>query len=154
MALPDEGPTGRLLKSDEIKLILESEFNKCQQITLVSAYVTLPAIEWLVKNVSSSVDVRLVSRLSPRDLLAKSSDFKALELALANGFKLGMLENLHAKLYLLDDRRIFVGSANFTTNGLNLYGEGNLEVCVETDCTAYFGQPRPPISVNFGQSFR
>lgn len=135
MSQHEEAPRRQLLDADAIKVILESEFHKSRRVVVISAYVTFPAIEWLVNNFSSAVDAHLVARLSPRDFISKSSDLRALELAIKSGFKLGMLGNLHAKVYLLDDRRIFVGSANFTTNGLNLYGDGNLEVCVEAPCT-------------------
>ena len=117
-----------LLEASTVKSILENEFKNSQRIVIISAYVTHSAIEWLIGNISSTADVRLLARLSPVDFLSNSSDIKALNTFLDHGFKLGMLENLHAKLYMLDNRRILVGSANFTTNGLNLYGEGNLEV--------------------------
>ncbi len=135
MSLPGDKSVGRLLKSDEVKSILEQEFRTSKLITVISAYVTSPAIEWLVRNISPAVEVRLVARLSPHDFLSGASSLDAVRTALEANFRVGIIDNLHAKIYSIDQRKIFVGSANFTTNGLKLFGEGNLEAVVEAEAS-------------------
>ncbi|MDR7076104.1 phosphatidylserine/phosphatidylglycerophosphate/cardiolipin synthase-like enzyme [Neobacillus niacini] len=42
-----------------------------------------------------------------------------------------MLPFLHAKIYLIDEIRLFIGSANFTNRGLALAMEANKEIIIE-----------------------
>jgi hypothetical protein len=100
-------------------------------LTIISAYITTPAIEWIVEYIKPTCSVTVVGRLLPNDFISGGSDFTAVKLALSNGWDIRWLAALHAKIYLCDRDRIFVGSANFTTKGLKLSGHGNLEGCIE-----------------------
>ena len=57
-------------------------------------------IEWFsdILNVAASPNVTIVSRLSPQDILSRSSDLKAIQIAIEKGYKVSILENLHAKI--------------------------------------------------------
>ena len=65
------------------------------------------------------------------DIVSGSSDLKAIQFALDNNWRIFRLAELHAKIYLINNNNLFVGSANCTSNGLKLYGQGNLETTVE-----------------------
>ena len=88
-------------------------------------------MSWLSSTVGPQTNVHLVLRGRPDDFLAKSSDLTALKKALDLGWKVGIINSLHAKIYLIDSSTLFVGSANFTKSGLKLFGLGNIEVCHE-----------------------
>lgn len=123
--------SGALIDSDELKSRIAELFSNSREIVIVSAYITAPAIEWLISLNTDFKNVSIVGRLSPNDLNSGASDLGALKTILENGWTLKFLANLHAKLYMFDHQKLFVGSANFTGNGLKLSGVGNLEAVIE-----------------------
>jgi hypothetical protein len=118
--------SGNTLKERLSQVIPEAKF-----LTVVSAYITKPAIDWLAQHVSLGCSVVLIGRLLPNDFIMGSSDIEALRISLLRGWAVKCLTALHAKIYLCDRSKLFIGSANLTTNGLKIYGSGNLEACVE-----------------------
>jgi len=105
------------------------------KINFISAYITQNGIDWFIENSPSNVERRVVCRLLPKDVCAGSTHLSALKRALENGIKVACLHSLHAKIYSIDDRIIYVGSANLTNNGLKIYGSGNLEACIKIEST-------------------
>lgn len=106
-----------------------------KEITIISAYITDAAIDWMLKNISKKVNICVVARLSPQDLASGASTFDAIRNLLDNGHEVRLLLNLHAKIYLIDKKYVFIGSANLTSNGLKLFGSGNIEATIRTVVT-------------------
>ncbi len=121
----------RLFSGDRLQQKIEVELKDAKKIIFISAYITEPAIRWLSEKIRPVADVTVIGRLTPHDINCGSSDIAGMEQILSNSWGLRCLSNLHAKIYSIDDRVIFVGSANLTSNGLKLYGQGNLEACSE-----------------------
>lgn len=119
--------SGEALQKRLEEVILHAE----QHITFISAYITENPIKWLYSLVPNNVDIKLVCRLSPSDAIQGSTSIEGLKFALQNNMSVFRLHNLHAKIYSIDDKEIFSGSANFTNNGLLLYGRGNLEATTQ-----------------------
>jgi hypothetical protein len=105
------------------------------EIVIVSAYVTDIATNWILEKIPKNVRLCVIAKLSPQDLASKASTFEAIEMLLKAGHTVKLLSNLHAKIYLIDKDHIFIGSANFTSNGLKLFGSGNLEASIKTMIT-------------------
>lgn len=126
----------KLLSGDDLKERLESLSSDISELTLVTAYIKLSAVKWLVSFLRDDIKLNIVARLNPQDIISGASDIDAIELALSNGWSCFRLPELHAKLYLINNNKLFVGSANFTMRGLLLYGSGNLEAIVEIDVTS------------------
>lgn len=121
-----------LLDGDALRVRLEQEISLAtKSIQFISAYVTQSGVEWLEKYVQKGVSVEIICRLLPSDISLGSSQLSALKTALDKGYKVSRLHSLHAKIYCLDDSKIYAGSSNFTNNGLKIYGEGNLEASVQ-----------------------
>lgn len=119
-----------LIDGEQLKQVLEEEARQCKKkLLFISAYVTQTAVEWLKRHVPEGVEVHLICRLTPSDVTGDSTNISALSTALDGGWKVSCLHSLHAKLYSIDAERIYVGSANFTNNGLRIYGTGNMEAC-------------------------
>lgn len=119
-----------LINGEQLKHILEKEVKRCERkLLFISAYVTQTAVDWLKRHVPEGIEVHLVCRLTPSDVTEGSTNISALFNALDAGWKVSCLHSLHAKLYSIDAERIYVGSANFTSNGLRIYGTGNMEAC-------------------------
>lgn len=120
-----------LLSTDLFRDSFLKASQNAEHICIVSAYVKDAAVNWLSSTVGPKTNVSLVLRGRPNDFLAQSSDLSALKNALDSGWKVGIINSLHAKIYLIDRKALFVGSANFTKSGLKLFGSGNIEVCHE-----------------------
>jgi len=119
-----------LISSEELAYELEQCIPTCNEINIISAFITMPGIKWLGGILDESMaNVQLVGRFSPQDLLAGASDIKAIRACLNNGYKISALSNLHAKIYQVDTDTIFTGSANLTGKGLSLVEDDNLESC-------------------------
>jgi len=118
---------GEKLKSVLERAVTDSE----SRIVFISAFITKVAVDWLAKRAPNNVDVHLNCRLQPFDIISGSTHISALITALENGWSVSCLHSLHAKIYAIDDRNIYAGSANLTSNGLKIYGVGNLEASVK-----------------------
>jgi len=124
--------SGDLLKSDTLKKELEVLLpSACRTVQIVSAYVTSPAMDWFGGLINKGVSTALVCRLNPKDVVSGATSLPALKRALELGWDVYCLHSLHAKIYCIDDSHLFVGSNNFTGNGLKIFGSGNLEACVK-----------------------
>jgi hypothetical protein len=124
-----------LLSTGGLQKKLENLVPTSKVFIIISAYITEVALKWISSIVPSECNVTLVARLKSSDILNKSSDLKAIELALESNWQVFRLPELHAKIYLINDNNLFVGSANCTSNGLKLFGEGNIETSVELDAS-------------------
>lgn len=82
---------------------------------------------------SQAQDLRLLTALTGRAVTAGVLDPEALRTLLNHGFAIRSIQNLHAKLSLVDARWGLVGSGNLTTRGLGAKGNGNIELGVELD---------------------
>ena len=119
-----------LINGERLKHVLEKEIKQCEKkLLFISAYITQTAVDWLKRHVPKGTEVHLVCRLTPSDVIDGSTNISALFTALDEGWKASCLHSLHAKLYSIDAERIYVGSANLTSNGLRIYGTGNIEAC-------------------------
>ena len=103
-----------------------------QEVLLISPYVSSATIAAILADVDGAVGVTLITSLVPANFASGASDIEGL-LAVA-GRRTGAvraLPRLHAKAYLCDWGRCWVGSANFTAAGLAMGGPGNIEILAE-----------------------
>lgn len=118
----------RLFSGAEFRQRFEVACAGGSALTIVSAYVTLPAIKWLSK--LWKLDCRLLCRLKASDLYQGASDTEALKLAVNLGWQVFFDESIHSKIYLIDNGPLFIGSANLTANGIGLSRDSNSETMI------------------------
>lgn len=97
-------------------------------VTLISAYLTIEGINWVLERLPSSVNCRVISRWNCSDLVSGASDIEVFEKLKTRGYKLYILPDLHAKVVVIDKKKLFLGSANITNSGLKLVPGGNREI--------------------------
>jgi len=118
-----------LLSSSEFREQLRFSVQQAShEVIIVSGFVTAAAVRWLGQLAPRASNVTIVARWRIGDLRSGASDFEAFVEAEKHGFRFCVDPDLHTKVFLFDRRRIYVGSANFTSNGLWLDGRGNLEM--------------------------
>jgi len=111
----------------------------CKRVWLASPYVSMTAAQRLVETTAAAApERRLLTAVNEASVRAGVLSAKALVELRASGFELASVENLHAKLSLVDSWGM-VGSGNLTAAGLGLKGEGNLELGVELDAAQCLG---------------
>lgn len=76
-----------------------------------------------------SGSIQLITRASFGDFYAGVSDIEGLRFLIEKGAQIKVLRGLHSKLYLFDDARAIVTSANLTESGLKF----NHELSISTD---------------------
>jgi len=119
-----------LIDGESLREKLEQSLTICEKkLVFISAYITQTAVDWLGKYAPLDIDIHLVCRLRPSDVINGATHLSGLTEALERGWSVSCLHSLHAKIYAIDDKEVYVGSANLTSNGLKIYGDGNLEAC-------------------------
>ena len=120
-----------LLNTPSFREILEKmALETKNEIIIFSPFIKIKALKWLFNKIKRDVNVKIITRLSLNDVLQKVSDFEICQFANDNGWKIGLIENLHAKIYLFDKYRLLIGSNNLTIKGIGLKTTGNEELSI------------------------
>ena len=119
----------KILTSEEFKAEAEALMLSTQAtIIIFSGFIKSSAVHWLKDHVKDSVEVTLVGRFSASDLIKGASDLEVYKICKEQGWKVGILNNLHSKVFIFDNEHLMLGSANLTMRGLSLEGYGNIEL--------------------------
>jgi hypothetical protein len=119
-----------LLTGTELRIKLEKHLRESIECSIFSGFFTLPAAEWIVRNRPQARQCSIVTRGLPEDFVSGASSLDAIEIALNNGFDIGISTALHAKIYAFE-KILYSGSSNLTARGLALIHNSNDELSVE-----------------------
>lgn len=138
--LPDEIP-GLSVHWQSLGRVLRNAFSGARDtVVLIAPFIKRDAFMELVELVPANTPIRVVTRWRPAEIAAGVSDTSLLDEQESDSrIKIYLNDDLHAKLYMIDSTRAFVGSANCTATGLSLQGRGNIELLVEA--------PRCPVAL-------
>tara|TARA_X000000368_G_scaffold407845_1_gene387766 strand:- start:649 stop:1524 length:876 start_codon:yes stop_codon:yes gene_type:complete len=121
-----------IISGSQLRKFLVNDFLKSKkEIIIISPYITDPAVDDFVKVIPRNVIVKIICRLLPIDVAYGSCSISALKKGIEANWLIYRLDNLHAKIYSIDDNKIYSGSANATANGLMIHAKGNIEACNE-----------------------
>ncbi len=90
-----------------------------KSIKIASPYIKNSSVTKLLKLRKPKTILKLINSFTNYNYANNSSDFKALEQIIKARGIIKNLPSLHAKIYIFDDTRAVVTSANLTYNGLN-----------------------------------
>lgn len=116
----------------ETKESIEECFKACESsILIVSPFLSEKTTDMLCDFCSSKTDVEciVVTRLYLNDFLKGVNTLQGVKKLLKAGVSVYALNGLHAKVYLFDDEKVIIGSANFTMAGITK----NFEMSIITD---------------------
>ena len=124
-----------ILFSNEILNSVKNELRLAtDSVQIITAYCKEDSLQYLDECINQNVkNKRLLVRFRMDDVLKGSTDFSALEYALNTGWNVHIRFDLHAKTYVVDNKRGLVGSANATGAGLGLVQGGNMEMATLVD---------------------
>lgn len=115
--------------SEEFKLKLQEHTSSLSSSLVVySAFIKTNALEWLATFIPDGIKVEIIARWQPNDLVSNASDLDAYNFCLNKGWRFGVQNTLHSKVFIFDDIKVLLGSANLTDRGLSITRRGNLEV--------------------------
>ena len=103
-----------------------------RDVLIVAPFIRSSALARLLQSIQESVDILVVTRWRPADILAGASDLGVFDLTEANAIPLLLRHDLHAKLFVADDRCL-IGSANVTATALGWRVPSNLELLAPAD---------------------
>ena len=122
-----------LLNTETFRNLLGNALEKSQKsVIILSAYVKIVGVNWLKdKIINKNVKCTIVTRWNNGDLVQGSSDLECYYLAKENGWVFKVLQDLHAKVMLVDDDILFIGSPNLTGKGMSLVPVSNEELGIK-----------------------
>ena len=124
-----------LLTTAEAKnIIAEQTSLATQHLQIVSAFCKTTALEFIDTNIKKPIsDKKILVRFLLSDLISGATDFDLYDYCKANGWKLFIRFDLHAKTYIFDRKRCVLGSANLTSSGMGINFHGNYELSCFAD---------------------
>lgn len=124
-----------LLFPDKILSSIEKELKGAEKsVQIISAYCKETSFKFLDECIKKeNINKSLLIRFRMDDILKGSTDFSVIKTAFDSGWNVYLRFDLHAKTYIVDNKRCLIGSANATNSGLNLGSSGNLEMATLVD---------------------
>ena len=124
-----------ILFSNEIYAAICNELSSAEEsVQILSAYGKTNAIAAIIEKVKPSVEnKRIMLRFRLDDLIKGSTDFEVLDYCRNLGWTVYVRFDLHAKTYVVDNKRGIIGSANATNSGLALTRTPNYEMAALVD---------------------
>jgi len=126
-----------LLGTEAFRNLLGTSLKNAKiSVVILSAYVKEVGVKWMQEQITDSeVKCTIVARWNEGDLVQDSSDLDCYLLAKEKNWSFKILKDLHAKVMLIDDNDLFVGSPNLTGRGMDLTKDPNKEMGVKLRAT-------------------
>jgi hypothetical protein len=106
------------------------------KVVILSAYVKVIGVEWLKEKLfNKDIKCVIITRWDKSDIAQGSSDLDCYKICKDNNWQFRILKDLHAKIMLVDDKDLFIGSPNLTGHGMSLIPVSNKEMGVKLDAT-------------------
>ena len=132
--------TGRsnILGTEAFRNLLAKSLSKAEkEVTILSAYVKVIGVEWLKENLTNkNIKFVIIARWDKGDIAQGSSDLDCYKICKDNNWQFRILKDLHAKIMLVDNKDLFIGSPNLTGHGMSLIPVSNKEMGVKLDATS------------------
>ena len=124
-----------ILFSNEIYAAICNELSSAEEsVQILSAYGKINAIAAIIERVKPSVEKkRIMLRFRLDDLVNGGTDFEVIDFCRNMGWIVYVRFDLHAKTYVVDNKRGIIGSANATSSGLALTRTPNYEMAALVD---------------------
>ena len=104
-----------------------------KSVVVLSAYVKSVGIKWLQEQLQGKdVKCTIITRWTKGDLAQGSSDLECYDLSKEKNWNFKILNDLHAKVMLIDNEILFLGSPNLTGAGMSLIPVSNQEIGIKT----------------------
>jgi len=96
---------------------MEQCSNASESIKLSAPFVKSDVVADVLGNKQPDTSISLITKINLRDYHSRVSDIESLQQTLLHGGHIYNCSNLHAKIYIFDDRDCIISSANLTQSG-------------------------------------
>lgn len=108
-----------IIKTPTQDIFYNNIINAKNNITLCSPFIKENIINDIIKLKSKSCNLSVITSSNIASFVRKASDIEAIENLISLNYKVYNFQNLHAKIYLFDNQKTIITSANLTYSGLN-----------------------------------
>lgn len=121
------------LQTNKLYGVLQAAVSSANKsLLIISPYIKLNVAEKIIDLIKNkNVDLKLLTLPPGKEYVSGATDIEAIIALRNHGFVIKMLPSLHAKIYLIDDNHLLLGSANFTNKGLGCSDHPNKEILLE-----------------------
>lgn len=134
----------QILTDNHFEAIMDLFDSAKKSITIISPFLSCAMADMLCDIVrKKQIPCSFITHLYVQDLLAKASNIAALREMMNADISIYLMKGLHTKLYLFDEERAIVGSANFTASGFKSNIELSIlfdECCITQELSTYCSQ--------------
>ena len=88
------------------------------QLLLCAPYIKKEVVNEILKNKQLTTTLSVITSAKAANFISGSSDIEAIEMLVDNGVKVINYQKLHAKIYLFDNKKALITSANLTNKAL------------------------------------
>lgn len=110
------------LENDVAELLKHAQ----SDVWIVSPWIKYDALRCIPEFVLKQCNLKVISAATLRDFLEETSDIDAFQKLVDRGAHVRLINNLHAKVYVVDSKHAIITSANLTNAGLR----ANIEIGV------------------------
>lgn len=123
------GDLERIFHSIDIKKRLEDELIKTNEsLKVISAFCKLNALQFIDSIlVDKNIPKKLLVRARLDDILNGATDIEIYNYCINNNWDIYLNLELHSKIYVFNNTRVILGSANLTSSGIGLHSNQNIE---------------------------
>ena len=107
-----------IVKSPSNKIFYNLVVNSKKSIYLCAPFIKKEIVDEILQRRNDNVDTVVITSSNISNFLNGSLDISAIKTLLAMGVMVRNYQNLHAKIYLFDNKKALITSANLTNNGL------------------------------------
>lgn len=119
----------KLHHSDFIANLKDDLTKAKNSLLIISPYITMPAVDRLLSSLPTApLEKTVITLPFGLEYLTGAVELAALRKLEKSGFSLLSLNQLHSKIYVIDHKTAYIGSANFTGRGWGLAVGSNIEV--------------------------
>ncbi|MEK3913013.1 phospholipase D-like domain-containing protein [Paenibacillus sp. FSL H7-0331] len=120
----------KLLHSEFMSKLKDDLAKARKSVIIISPYITSPAVSNLVDAIAGTKTIEKIVVTLPFGIeyLTGAIELDALKRLQKSGVSLRSITNLHSKIYIIDNKIAYLGSANFTGSGWGLVRNSNIEV--------------------------
>lgn len=105
----------------------------CKESFVVSSPYVGAYLRDAVSTLDREITIRLLTRTLLTDFASSASDLEAVQVLAQRTNGILSLSSLHAKVYVVDDRKALVTSANATFSGMHRNRECGVEIKIDSD---------------------
>lgn len=108
-----------IVKTPTIPVFFENLKNSKKKVCLCAPFIKIDIVKKILNCLNSNIEFEVITCSNIASFIREASDISAIELLLQNNVKVYNHQHLHAKIYVFDEKRALITSANLTYSGMN-----------------------------------